>query len=253
MARKRRTGSRWRGPVKTPARGMRRPPGRRGPGGTVTTPGSPGVLTARVDPYLEAQDMFQRAEFQAARDRSLADLDAQLAEAQANATFNLREVERGAKVGRAGALDANAARGIFHSSLRDAALIDVDTNELIQRETIQRGLDLMRQRADRERAIWSQQEQSYDAAEAQRMIENARAANEGVPLYVPGKEPVAATTRQVPGAMRPTGMRQSGLPSAKRPPKLVARRRQPTTRTPRRPAARRSSWQGSGVVGYGVS
>lgn len=252
MARRRRTSSRWRGPV---TRGYRqRPRSTQGPGTQVTTPGSPGVRTATVQPYLAAQDMFNRAEFQAARDRALADWDHQLAERQAQATYDLRENERSAVRGRASTNDVNAARGLFQSSLRDAALIDVDTNELIQRETIQRGLDLMRQRAERERAIWQQQEQSYDAAEAQRMIENAQASMEGVPEYVPGQEPTPATTRTVPGAFRPNNVRPSGLPTARRAPRLIRRTPQRTTRTPRR-RARTSGFgggfSGSQVVSYG--
>lgn len=216
MARRRtrRTTSRWT-PVKSPAPRL--------PTRTVTTPGSPGVRTPTVQPFSTAQDLFSRAEFESRRDTDLADLDYQLAERQAQATYDLRENERSAKIGRSTANDVNAARGLFQSSLRDAALIDVDTNELIQRETIQRGLDLMRQRVERQRGIWRGQEESYNTAEGQRQIENAQSAMEGVPEYVPGREPTPAVTRKVP-VIVPT----------QRAPRVVRRTRQPTTRTRRR-------------------
>jgi hypothetical protein len=100
--------------------------------------GSPGASTSQpgdkpsTDPFWTPDQQQGKADYEFNRDNSLTDLQAQLKQAQIQHDYAATQNERSAVVNKAASDDNAAARGIFQSSVRDAATNDIEAQKALQ-------------------------------------------------------------------------------------------------------------------------
>lgn len=203
--------------ARKPAKERLRQNGKRAPlppKGKSWQPGTPGVPNPTIEPFFTPNDLLAINDFQTNESMQLSDLDASLDNARIERDYNLTQAADQYKQNTAAATDEMIGRGLFSSSVKDAALYDMEAtlglqrtflndrfNQLLSDATAKKDLILGAGGA-RER-FWS--------AMNQQKVENARQASEGM---LPWKvEPGQGKWVPTPAAPKPPTPAAPGNPA----------------------------------------
>lgn len=95
--------------------------------------GTAGVANEAVNPFETADNMMERLGYESGRDLAFADLDAQLGQAKVERDYQLSQNEDAFNKNTAMSTDEMIGRGLFASSVKDAALYDLEATRAVQR------------------------------------------------------------------------------------------------------------------------
>jgi hypothetical protein len=179
--------------------------------GNVFQPGTPGVPNPTIQPFMTPDDLMEQLSFDQTRDERFRESDAAVATAKADRDYNLHQLHENFLKSTANTTDEMIGRGLFQSSIKDAALYDLEAQRAIQ--------DRYLNEAFRNQEIAAQSvkdaylgeggyNQRFQSALNQRMVQNAQGLNDE-------REPwkVAPTAgRWVPGPKAPTKSGPQGSP-----------------------------------------
>jgi hypothetical protein len=143
----------------------------------------PGVENPVIQPFMTADDLLESSEADAALNETVTGLDTNLTEQQRLNEVAKAELARQQLYDRRDAADNAAARGLAHSSIRDAELYDIDATAALRRNELDTQLSVATLDAGRQKLAAKAAWDNFQSAMARRMVENAAAASEGVPKY----------------------------------------------------------------------
>lgn len=152
------------------------------------TPGQPGVANKPIQPFMTAEDLFSQGEAEYDFSSRMQQLDYELDKLRSESEYEKSEIDRGALRSRTDANDLMASRGMFHSSVRDAELFDIDATAAIRKNFLDRELDSAALNTQTQKMAAQQAWDTFQSSMRQQMVENATEAGEGMTKWA--KEPV---------------------------------------------------------------
>lgn len=153
-----------------------------------------GVKNPTLDPFMNSEDMLRADEARASRDETLHNLDYALEELRSSNEYERTQIADRVREDKASTNASSAARGMFASSARDASLYDVDATAAVQRNILDRQLDVATLDAQRQKTLASQAFDAFQNTMAKKMVENAQAASPDQGLWATA--PQAASTQK---------------------------------------------------------
>lgn len=148
---------------------------------------TPVVTPPPIAPFLTADDILQVANLNFNSANSEADVNRQLSDLTTDTKYAKTQNEDVARKNTAAAAENAAARGIFQSSIKDAALYDIAAQKAIRQGQLDDHLHTAQVDADRRKQLIRAQLEAAAAAMQQRAVENAAAANANQPAPVPDR------------------------------------------------------------------
>ncbi len=124
--------------------------------------------------------MMGLADAQRQRDQAYGDLDFNLEKQRQETQFGQQDAERGRVKGADKTNNSMAGRGMFHSSMRDAELFDIDATAGLRKQMLQQQLDTQTLNSQRQKSVLDSSWTQYMAGLTQKQVENAKAASEGM-------------------------------------------------------------------------
>lgn len=169
---------------------------------TTTEKGSKGIRNATITPFMTADDMLSAGEAREKYAGTLNDLDYALSEMRSSSAFDRAQSYKDQTAASARADSSAAGRGLFNSSIRDAALYDVDATAAVQRNELDRKLDTAALDTQRQKLAAQSAWSSFQSAMNRKMVENAvEATPEGGPwLQKPVKDKEVKHVLPIPKA-----------------------------------------------------
>lgn len=158
-----------------------------------------------VAPFLTAEDMAAINEFTTDLGLQLADLDAQLGSLESQTTYQKEQVARESVQQTAATQDNAAARGVFQSSIKDAAIYDIEAQKTLQQKFLDDQLTRTRLDAGTRKRILQDSKTQFDTAMVAKKVENARAIAATLPpaqAATPAPKPVTSP-KPAAGAVKP--------------------------------------------------
>lgn len=145
---------------------------------------TPGVENPDTPPFKLAEDFLAEDQARAERTDTYTTLDEQLASMAAQNVSEKQRIAKDQAYSRRDAEFLAASRGLERSSIRDAELWDIDATAGLRRNELDTNLQLATLSADRQKTAadnaWNDFQRNYLGP---KMVENAAAADEGVPEY----------------------------------------------------------------------
>ena len=186
-------------------------------GGKVYHEGTPGVPNPEIAPFMTSDDMMEDLNFDAQRDEAFRNADAALAAAKTDRDYNLRQVHEQFLKSTSAATDDMIGRGLFQSSVKDAALYDLEAQRALQDTYLNAAFKNQEIAAQSVKDSYLGQggyQERFDAAMGQKMVQNAQAAGQGMEPWkvaptAGGFQPVAgpaAPTSKGPAPKPPKGV-----------------------------------------------
>lgn len=167
----------------------------------------------RTKPFLTADDQAQFDGMIQEWLAKLQDIDSQLAQMTSDTTYQKTQGNKAATANKAQASDDAAARGLFQSSIRDAALYDIEAQRTLQQKFLDDRLTAAHTDASNKKHWFNTEFKPWvEGIKAQKGAENANAVEATLP---PPPEPPGAAP--APGA-----------PKAGEQPKTTGSKPQPT-------------------------
>jgi len=190
---------------------------------TTQKAGTPGVKNDVIDPFLTADQIFESGEKTRDYQSSLNNLDYALEQQRVQTVFDKGDIDKDQPYNVEAADLAMAGRGLYHSSVRDARLYDIDATARAQKAELDRNLDALTMDTQRQKLDAQSAFTAYSARLKQQAVENALEASEGMEEYK--VDPTKARTIQhqvkVPkltgNGMGNKGNRGQGRPDRGRP------------------------------------
>jgi hypothetical protein len=155
-------------------------------GGNLPQPGAmqgpaPSNLTPTIMPFLSAEDLINLAQFSGANESTLAQIDAALAQQQTDTAYQKKQLDKDALKATTNTQDQMAARGLFQSSIKDAALYDIEGQKTMRQGLLDDQLHNAQLSASRQKQIIQDSIARMNAAMSLRAVENAGNASQGAP------------------------------------------------------------------------
>lgn len=138
-------------------------------------PGSPGVPTPPVQPFLTADDMMQLANAIHDFEINVHDIDSQLQTQKFNNEFDKTQIEDARKKGLSATDDSMIARGLFQSSIRDAELFDIEASARLRKNFLDDGLRIATTQAEQKKRMMQSSLDDFKRAMDVKKVENAAA------------------------------------------------------------------------------
>ena len=107
------------------------------PAPTVQTPNPPAT------PFLSVDQLQQQSDTQLSHDQQVQALNDQYAQAMLNSKYQQQAIEKARAQGVSGAQDNAAARGTFHSSIKDGQIYDINAQAANQQQQLQDQLNAL--------------------------------------------------------------------------------------------------------------
>lgn len=178
---------------------------------SVTKAGTPGVKNDVIQPFMTQDQIMELGAKQQDQNDQFSQLDFALKNMIAETEYANHQADEVAVADRKYVNEDATARGMFNSSIRDAALFDVDATAMALKTDNQRKLDAMDQDTMRQKLLSNQAMTAYKNALNEAMVKNAQDANEGMEEYK--VNPTGPTTvnksLKIP-KIKPRGNNQNG-------------------------------------------
>ena len=140
------------------------------------TPADPGVKAPVIPPFLKGEDMISVSEAEAKLSGELQNLDYALENLRLDTSKQKADIARQRRIDLNDANEAAAARGLFRSSIRDADLFDVEAAAAVNRNLLDRALDVASLDTQRQKVAAQGAYDSFMSGIRQKMVENAKEA-----------------------------------------------------------------------------
>lgn len=165
-----------------------------------TKAGTAGVKNDVINPFMNADQIMELQSKQQEQSDLFNNLDYALKNMIADTEYGNHQADEAAVAGRKDTNETSAARGLFNSSIRDAALFDVDATAMALKTDNARKLDAMEQDNARQKLMANQAMTEYQNALNQAMVKNAQDASVGMEEYkvAPTKAKTTQHTLEVP-------------------------------------------------------
>lgn len=138
-------------------------------------------FTPTIMPFLTADDLMTLNQFQTGNETSIAQIDAALAQQATDTAFQKTELDRSARKGSSETADQMAARGLFQSSIKDAALYDISAQKTIRQNLLDDQLHNAQLSAQRQKQIIQASIARMNAAMNAKGVERAAEQSAGTP------------------------------------------------------------------------
>ncbi len=170
------------------------------PGGaSAATAAPPGARPAApINPFLTADDLASIVNFNFGNASTLADVDKGMADLKTNTDFQRTDTNKRAVQGTVDTTDQMIGRGLFRSSIKDAALYDIEATRTLQNKFFDDQLTNASLDADRRKKGIADADAAFKSAMNLKAVENAAAASANQPVSVPD-----AAAAPAPGAPAP--------------------------------------------------
>lgn len=174
----------------------------------------PGVLNPTITPFMSGDDMIATGQANTDLAAAYANWDQKLADLAAQNIIARREIDKQQAYDRRDSADEAAARGLAHSSIRDAELYDIDATASLRRKDLDDQLSTMTIQAGNQKNAASDAFDQFMAGMRQKMVENAQTMASEMGQYQ--RDPQDVTTQlTIP---RPGKGVQTGIVGAPKPP-----------------------------------
>lgn len=94
------------------------------------------VPNAPAQPFLNPDQLLTQGQSQLQHDEGVQNYQDQIAQMMLNNKYSSQQIEQGRKKGVAGTQDDAAARGIFHSSIKDGQIFDINAQAATQQQSL---------------------------------------------------------------------------------------------------------------------
>lgn len=153
-------------------------------GANVLVPGSPGVQNAPVQPFLTPQQMLEWGEGQQHKKENLAEFASNLINAETQEAYEAENVAKEGLLNHTRSGENLTARGLFHSSIRDGDLADIDAATALKKKFLETNLENLKiTTKGKEALINDQWEKVYEPAWNALKVQNAQEAGANQGLY----------------------------------------------------------------------
>lgn len=166
-------------------------------------PAAPSPSAAVIDPFLRPEDLQALADFSFGQANSLADIDKGLADLATQTSYDRVQTDKGAQQATDGAQENAIARGLFHSSIKDATLYDIEGQRVRSQQLFTDRQNNATLDADRRKGILQHAQEQLAERMRQQAVENARAVSAAQAVAVPTAAPGVATAPKPPAAPKP--------------------------------------------------
>lgn len=136
-------------------------------------PAAPPPAPKPIEPFFSADDLSSLAQFTQSFETQMADLDRAFGDLKVQTTYEKTNVDREAKQGTASATDQMIARGLFQSSIKDAALIDIEAQRQLQQKFLDDRLVTAELDTSRKKKILQDGKTGFENALNLKAVENA--------------------------------------------------------------------------------
>lgn len=167
-------------------------------GNASTAPGAPPA--PHVDPFFTSEDLLQISQFTTDLRTKMADIDRELADLGAQTTLDKTNNEKGAKESTAESTDSMISRGLFQSSVKDAALYDIEATRKLQETFLTDRLTRATLDAGTRKKILADSQTGFNTYMAGKQVDNARGVESTMP---PPAAPAAPAAGSKPGTGAP--------------------------------------------------
>ncbi len=133
-----------------------------------------------LQPFLSADDMLALTSFRSDTDLQLHEIDKQLGELAIDTNYQRQQTARNYKKDAAATDDDAAGRGIFRSSIRDAALDDLKKIRTTNTKLLDDRMSMANANANTAKGILARRAQEQQLALAQKQRENAQQAQDAI-------------------------------------------------------------------------
>lgn len=181
-------------------------------------PAAAQTLAPPISPFLNADDLTALANFNADFATKLGDIDKSLGDLGADTSYQKTQTDTTAKENTAGTQDAMIARGLFQSSVKDAALYDIEAQRTLQQGYLDDRLTRATLDAGTQKKALGDWKTAFDTAQNVKAVQNAQA----IPPNTATTPTPNAWSAPKPKAAAPVAVSQSAQPTTKSSPKDAA-------------------------------
>lgn len=150
---------------------------------TTQTPGTPGVRTPTIDPFMNDQDIKDNAEAGTQLFNTVATLDKALADMANDNMLKKVQINDQQRADSQSADESAAARGLFHSSIRDGDLFDIDATAALRKAELDTQLNTLSIENNRQKDVALGAWREFQDTLGQKMVENAANAQADAPYW----------------------------------------------------------------------
>jgi hypothetical protein len=144
---------------------------------------NPGEENAHIEPFLTQQDIEEYAEAREQYEEGLKELDRNYETTKHNNEYEEAEIEVGRKQGKESANWDFAGRGLFHSSVRDLDLSDIDATAEIKKKFLSDQLSALAVCNEGQKKSMEAKWNRYNEAVERKKVENAAEVNSTMPRW----------------------------------------------------------------------
>jgi hypothetical protein len=216
-------------------------PGVPAPGAAAPTPPAAPKL---VDPFLTADDMLAVNDWLTGFSSQLLEIDTNIANLGIDTAFQKGQNDRAATVNRTAADDAMAGRGIFTSSLRNAAVYDIEASRALANTYLDNKLNEAVTTGAASKALLATAKVQFDAGMSAKAAQNAKAVND--PLNAAYAAELAAFKPPPPPLVAKPPASAGGGPQVAKPPTVPSGTTGVKPGGPAKPGAQPNMQQGAG-------
>jgi hypothetical protein len=169
-----------------------------------------------VDPFLPADDMLAVNDWLTNWSTQLLEIDTNIDQLGIDTNYQKGQNNRAATVNRTAADDAMAGRGIFTSSLRDAAVYDIEASRALANTYLDNKLNEAVTTGASSKALLATAKVNFDAGMSAKAAQNAKAVNE--PLHAAYASELANFKPPAPPKVAKPPTAAGGGPQVAKPP-----------------------------------
>jgi hypothetical protein len=158
-----------------------------------------------VKPFMTAEDLMAYGDAHSKFRDTLNQLDFALESQRVEGEYEKTNIAKGAVQSRAEANDLAAARGLFHSSVRDAELYDINATAALRQNYLDRQLDTAQIQTQTQKVAAQNAWDDFQRGMNQKEVQNAQEVMANTPQYLvdPTKPKPASGYKPRPIGPRP--------------------------------------------------
>lgn len=144
-------------------------------------PGKAGVANPTTTPFENADNLMERLGYESGRDLAFAELDSQLGQSKIERDYQLSQTDDAFNKNSAQNTDEMIGRGLFASSVKDAALYDLEATRAVQRSFLNDRFVQQELDAGRKKDMYTGKggfNERFNNAMDQKKIQNAKDIND---------------------------------------------------------------------------
>jgi hypothetical protein len=145
--------------------------------GRPTSPNPP-PQPGRIDPFFTPEDLAAINDFVTNFSTRLADLDAGVRSLEIDTSYQKGQNDKQAKVSANEATDIMAARGLYRSSVKDAAIYDIEAHRSLANKFLDDKLTEQRLNSGTQKQILADSKTRFDEAMKSKQVQNAQGVND---------------------------------------------------------------------------